>query len=87
MVNMGGFLASLVVMQAMGLIIGAMGGYSFESFRVAWTVQYAVWVLAVAGILITRRKTRQSLTPAQWRYLLEGFDPPHSDTEVRDRKA
>jgi MFS family permease len=87
MVNMGGFLASLVVMQAMGLIIGAMGGYSFESFRVAWTVQYAVWVLAVAGILITRRKARQSLTPAQWRYLLEGFDPPHSDTEVRDRKA
>ena len=77
MVNMGGFLASLVVMQAMGLIIGAAGGYSFESFRIAWTVQYGVWVLAVVGILITRCKTRRALTPAQWRYLLEGFEPTH----------
>jgi MFS family permease len=77
MVNMGGFLASIVVMQAMGVIIGAAGGYSFESFRIAWTVQYGVWALAVVGILITRRKARRSLTPAQLRYLLEGFDPPH----------
>jgi hypothetical protein len=79
MVNMGGFLASIVVMQAMGVIIGAAGGYSFESFRIAWTVQYGVWALAVVGILITRRKARRSLTPAQLRYLLEGFDPPHHD--------
>ena len=40
MVNMGGFIASLLVMQAMGVILDAAGGYSFESFRVAWTVQY-----------------------------------------------
>jgi hypothetical protein len=86
MVNMGGFLASLVVMQAMGLIIGAMGGYSFESFRVAWTVQYAVWVLAVIGILITRRKARRSLTSAQWHYLTEGLDPPHSDSDAPNRR-
>ena len=59
MVNMGGFVASLLVMQAMGLILDAAGGYSFESFRLAWTVQYAVWVLAVVGILITRRKARR----------------------------
>ena len=51
MVNMGGFLASLLVMQAMGLVIGAVGGYSFESFRLAWTVQYAIWALATVGIL------------------------------------
>ncbi len=43
---MGGFLASLLVMQTMGLVIGAAGGYSFESFRLAWTVQYAIWTLA-----------------------------------------
>jgi MFS family permease len=79
MVNMGGFLASIVVMQAMGVIIGATGGYSFESFRIAWTVQYGVWALAVVGILITRRKARRALTPAQLRYLLEGFEPPHHD--------
>jgi MFS family permease len=73
MVNMGGFGASLVVMQVMGLIIGAAGGYSFESFRIAWIVQYAVWALAVVGILITRAKARRAMTPEQWRYLLEGF--------------
>ncbi|MGE5696166.1 MAG: MFS transporter [Candidatus Sericytochromatia bacterium] len=77
MVNMGGFLASLVVMQAMGVIIGAAGGYSFEAFRLAWAVQYSVWALAVVGIVITRRKTRRAMTPAQWRSLLEGFEPQH----------
>jgi MFS family permease len=74
MVNMGGFIASLLVMQAMGLILGAMGGYSFESFRVAWTVQYAVWVLAVIGILITRRKARRLMRAEEERALLESFD-------------
>ncbi len=59
MVNMGGFIASLLVMQAMGVILGAAGGYSFESFRLAWTVQYAMWTLAVVGILITRKKARR----------------------------
>jgi hypothetical protein len=75
MVNMGGFLASLLVMQAMGLIIGIAGGYSFESFRIAWTVQYAVWGLAVFGILITRAKARRAMTPEQLRSMLEGFEP------------
>jgi hypothetical protein len=74
MVNMGGFLASLLVMQAMGLIIGAAGGYSFESFRLAWTVQYVVWVLAAVGILITRKKARRLMKLEQERYGLEGFD-------------
>jgi MFS family permease len=86
MVNMGGFVASLLVMQAMGLILSATGGYSFESFRLAWTVQYVVWVLTVVGILITRKKTRAVLKaelgapPARGgeRSLLETFDshPP-----------
>ena len=72
MVNMGGFIASLLVMQAMGLMLGAAGGYSFESFRLAWTVQYAVWALAVVGILITRSKARRRMR--EERNLLEGFD-------------
>ncbi len=83
MVNMGGFLASLLVMQAMGLVIGAVGGYSFESFRLAWTVQYAIWVLATAGILITRRKTRRLM--AEERNLLEGFDPRPRSPRSRGR--
>ncbi|MGW0160683.1 MFS transporter [Mycobacterium sp. NPDC003323] len=78
MVNMGGFLASLLLMQAMGWILDAAGGYSAESFRLAWTVQYAVWALAVVGILVTRHKTRRQLGlqgKASDRYLLETFDP------------
>lgn len=74
MVNMGGFIASLLVMQAMGILLGAAGGYSFDSFRQAWTVQYAVWLLAVVGILITRWKTRRQLAADQERSLLESFE-------------
>ncbi|MCV7431410.1 MFS transporter [Mycolicibacterium bacteremicum] len=78
MVNMGGFLASLLLMQAMGWILDAAGGYSPESFRLAWTLQYVVWALAVVGILITRGKTRRQLGlqgNASDRSLLETFEP------------
>jgi sugar phosphate permease len=61
MVNIGGFLASLLVIQAMGLILDAMGGYSFDSFRVAWLVQYPVWIVAITGVLVTRGKTRRQM--------------------------
>lgn len=74
MVNMGGFVASLLVMQAMGLILDAAGDFSFESFRIAWTVQYAIWALAVVGILITRGKARRLMRVEQERMLLEGFE-------------
>lgn len=74
MVNMGGFIASLLLMQAMGLILQASGGISFDSFRVAWTLQYAVWALAVVGILITRHKARRLLRLQNDRILLEGIE-------------
>jgi len=74
MVNMGGFVGSLVVMQAMGVILDAAGDFSAESFRLAWTVQYAIWILAVVGILITRRKARRLMRMDHERMLLEGFE-------------
>jgi MFS family permease len=73
MVVTGGFLASLLVMQTMGLVIGAVGGYSFDSFRLAWTVQYPIWALATIGILITRKKARMQMR--EERILLVGFSP------------
>jgi hypothetical protein len=63
-----------LVMQAMGLILDAAGDFSAESFRLAWTVQYAIWILAVVGILITRRKARRLMRMDQERMLLEGFE-------------
>jgi sugar phosphate permease len=74
MVNMGGFVASLLVMQAIGLILDAAGDFSFDSFRLAWTVQYAVWTLAVVGILITRRKARKLMRIEEEAMLLETLD-------------
>ena len=74
MVNMGGFVASLLVMQAMGLILDAAGGMSFDSFPLAWTVQYVVWILAVIGIVITRKKARRLMKLQRDSMLLESFD-------------
>ncbi|GCB58440.1 MFS transporter [Prescottella equi] len=61
MVNIGGFLASLIVIQVMGVILGHMGGYTFDGFRVAWMVQYPVWILGIVGVLVTRGKARRAL--------------------------
>ncbi len=74
MVNMGGFLASLLLIQAMGLILELAGGMSFESFRLAWTLQYVIWGVAVVGILVTRRKARTLLQLQDDRSLLEGIE-------------
>ncbi|QJY49807.1 MFS transporter [Pseudonocardia broussonetiae] len=61
-VNIGGFLASLLVAQAVGVVLGlSSGGYSPEAFRLAWTVQYVVWAFATAGILVARRRARRKL--------------------------
>jgi len=88
-VNVGGFLAALVVMQTMGMIIQASGGYSFDSFRLAWCVQYIVWAVAVVGILITRRKARRTIGDIdESSYLLEYFTdrPPTAPSTTRSRR-
>ena len=63
MVNVGGFLASLLVALAVGVVLGRVGAGAFtpESFRVAWTVQYAVWAVALGGVLLARRRARRKL--------------------------
>jgi hypothetical protein len=59
MVNLGGFLATLVVLAAMGGVRTALGGFTPEAFRIAWLVQYPVWLFAVIGVLSTRRQARR----------------------------
>ncbi|EOM75310.1 MFS transporter [Rhodococcus rhodnii] len=61
LVNSGGFFATLLVLQSMGMILDAMGGYTFEAFRVAWCVQYVIWAVAAVGVLVFRRRTRREL--------------------------
>jgi membrane protein implicated in regulation of membrane protease activity len=60
-VNVGGFVASLLVAWAMGVVLGRAGGYTPEAFRLAWTVQYAVWAFAFAAVLVARRRARRKL--------------------------
>lgn len=61
MVNVGGFVASLLVIEGIGLVLGAAGGYTPAAFRLAWLVQYPVWAFGLVGVLVTRRKARQML--------------------------
>lgn len=61
MVNMGGFVASLLVMQAMGLIIDTDSDadeWSFGAFRLAWTTQYVIWAVAAIGVLVSTARVR-----------------------------
>jgi MFS family permease len=59
MVNLGGFSATLMVLAAMGAVMTSMGGFTPAAFRVAWMVQYPVWLVAVVGVVVTRRQARR----------------------------
>lgn len=60
-VNMGGFIGSLAVILAVGVVLDVAGSgtYSSDAFRMAWAVQYPVWVVSLAGILGARRRARR----------------------------
>jgi sugar phosphate permease len=62
-VNVGGFVASLSTVALIGIVLDhvAPGGpstYTVNSFRVAMSVQYIVWVIGLVQILRFRRKAR-----------------------------
>jgi MFS family permease len=57
--NLGGFMATLLVLATMGAVMTAAGGFTPEAFRIAWLVMYPVWALAIVGIVVTRRKARR----------------------------
>ena len=60
-VNVGGFVSSLLVAWGIGVVLSDAGGYTPEAFRVAWTVQYPVWAFALGAILMARRRARLKL--------------------------
>lgn len=53
-VNVGGFVASLSTILAVGLLLDLTG-----SWRAAMAVQFAVWAIGLAGLLHTRRVLRR----------------------------
>jgi MFS family permease len=53
-VNVGGFVASLLLILAVGLLLDATGSY-----RVAMSAQYAFWAVGLVMVLLTRRRVRR----------------------------
>lgn len=75
--NLGGFLATLAVLAAMGWFMNAAGGFTPEAFRVGWLVLYPVWAFAIVGVVLTRRKARRldaerGIVPRPLRQVLAG---------------
>ncbi|MGK5678244.1 MFS transporter [Actinoplanes sp. URMC 104] len=64
-VNVGGFVASLLSIELIGLILDARTGgratYDITDFKVAMSVQYLFMLVGVAGILRTRRLARRRM--------------------------
>lgn len=61
-VNMGGFVATLVMLALIGLVLGGSGGttghYPLGDFRAAFGLQWLLWLLGGAMVLRTRRQLR-----------------------------
>lgn len=78
-VNVGGFLASLVTIMLVGLVLDLTGHgstYSLAGFRVAFSVQYVIWAIGLTGFLRARRAVRARMAH-------EGVVVPPIRTAVR----
>jgi len=64
-VNVGGFVASLLSIELIGVILDARTGghanYGIGDFKTAMAVQYLIGAVGLAGILRTRRQARRRL--------------------------
>jgi MFS family permease len=83
-VNVGGFVASLITILLIGVVLdvrtGGTADYDLVDFKWALTVQYAVGLVGLVGILRTRRLARRRLAS-------EGVHvPPLRDVLARRRQ-
>ena len=65
-VNVGGFVASLVTILAVGAVLdmltpGTSAAYGLSAFRAAFAVQYVLWALGLLGVWLNRRRLRARL--------------------------
>lgn len=65
-VNIGGFVASLLTVLAIGAVLDAMTpgtstDYDLGAFKAAFSVQYLFWAVGLAGVLRHRRVLRERL--------------------------
>jgi predicted MFS family arabinose efflux permease len=62
-VNVGGFVASLLTIALIGIILslrssGGPSSYTLTDFKLAFAVQYAFWTIGLIGVLHNRRRLR-----------------------------
>jgi MFS family permease len=65
-VNVGGFVASLLTILAVGVVLdvltpGSSTAYELDAFRAAFAVQYLFWAIGLVGVLRHRRELRARL--------------------------
>jgi MFS family permease len=65
-VNVGGFVASLLTVLAIGAVLdaltpGSSTAYDLDAFRAAFAVQYVFWAVGLVGVLRHRRVLRARL--------------------------
>lgn len=61
LINVGGFLAALLMMWIVGVALDAQGGpelYTFEHFRVAFSLQLLVTAVGLTGLVLSLRSRR-----------------------------
>ncbi|MFS0701299.1 nitrate/nitrite transporter [Cellulomonas sp. 179-A 4D5 NHS] len=61
LVNTGGFVAALTSMLAIGValdVLAPAGDRGIDAYRAAFALMAVPWVLGVAGVLVSRRRTR-----------------------------
>jgi ABC-type antimicrobial peptide transport system permease subunit len=61
LINVGGFLASLMMMWLIGFCLDTLGGanvYSLDNFRIAFALQLLVSLVGIAGLLLSGRALR-----------------------------
>ncbi len=91
-VNVGGFVASLVTMALVGIVLDARapGGqqdYTLTDFRLAMSVQFLLWAVGASQLVRFRRKGRQLVaeTPGAMEALARGEALlPGLSTELED---
>lgn len=82
-VNVGGFFSALVLILLVGLLLDLTGSgesYSLEGFRIAFSSQYVIWAIGIAGIVRTRHVVRARLAE-------DGVVVPPMREALRRRRA
>lgn len=61
MVNVGGFTATILAVELVGVVLDATGGRTDADFRVAFAATAVVWAMGITGVAVSRSLTRHRM--------------------------